>query len=265
MFESQPLMIRKILYRLLVWKRARYQWQHGDREHALIRYLAEPHEISVDVGAHKGTYTFSLARYSLEVHAIEANPVLAKALRETFGRKVVVHAFGLSHTSGSMTLWIPHQGGRELIGRSSMVRHGIAEFAARPVEVPVRTLDSLGLEQVGFIKMHIEGHEFAALEGGLATIKRSKPTILVGAQVRFSADDPYRINDLLTGLGYQGYFLKDGRLKPFASFDESVHQRPETVLKVGQSAYHPAFIYNFIYLHPSRPAIRERLTGYFSD
>lgn len=265
MFESQPAAIRKILYRLLILKRTRYQWVHGDREYPLLRHLVEPAESSVDVGANTGVYTWLLARRSRKVYAFEPNPQLAKVLRETFGKRVEVFACGVSDTEGTLTLWIPRRGERELIGRSSMMREAIDEFELRAVEVPVRTLDSLDLADVGFMKVHAEAHEFAILQGARQTLERCRPNLMVAAQSRFTPEDPDRIFAFLSDLGYRGYFYEKGRIRPFRCFDVAVHQRPDTVLQVGQSAYNPDYIYNFIYIHPSRSAVFERLAELFSD
>jgi FkbM family methyltransferase len=44
--------------------------------------------------------------------------------------------------------------------------------------VPTRTLDSLGLSDISFIKIDVEGHEQSVIEGGVETLKRSGwPTI----------------------------------------------------------------------------------------
>ncbi|MCB1993155.1 MAG: FkbM family methyltransferase [Geminicoccaceae bacterium] len=264
MFDFQPAVVRKILNRLLVLKRTRYQRAHGDPECALLRHLVAPAESSVDVGANRGIYTWSLGRLSRHVYAFEPNPELAALLRETFGKRVEVLACGLSDTEGTLTLWIPRRGGRELVGRSSMMREAIAEFELRSIEVPVRTLDSLGLDDVGFMKVHAEGHEFAILRGARQTLERCRPTLLVGAQSRFTQEDPDRIFAYLSKLGYGGYFFEHGRLRPFRCFDIKMHQRSETVLQAGQRAYNTDYIYNFIYLHPSRPTVPERLAGHWS-
>lgn len=245
--------------RMLIRRRTAYQHAHGDREYALLPILVDPAQAAVDVGANEGTYAWTLLPLCRKVYAVEPNPALARLLRNTFAGRAEVLACGLSDAEGRLTLWIPTVAGLDLMGRSSLHRDGIGEFEARSIEVPIRTLDSLGLEDVGFIKMHIEGHEFQALKGGLGTIGRTRPTILVGAQVRFSPDDPERIHALLAGLGYQGFFLHRGRVRPFAEFDAGVHQRSEKQLKVGQKAYDPDFVYNFIYVHPERAAVLERL------
>jgi hypothetical protein len=46
-------------------------------------------------------------------------------------------------------------------------------------EVPVRSLDSYDFENVGFIKIDVEGFEEAVLWGGIETITRDKPIMYI--------------------------------------------------------------------------------------
>jgi FkbM family methyltransferase len=246
--------------RLSVWlgaTRARRRW---DPEIKLLPKLVAAGEAAVDIGANRGVYTWPLARLSREVFAVEPNPQLAARLRAAFGKRVHVLDCAFSDSEGVVTLWIPSHGGQDLVGRGSIEPDVNAEFDRRPVEVPVRTLDSLRLQDCGFIKAHVEGHEVAALEGARRTLERCHPTILVGPQVRFAADLPERVFALLSGLGYAGYFLDHGRLRPYRAFDPIVHQNPAAVPRPGDGKGLTAdFIYNFIYIHPSRPEIRRQL------
>jgi FkbM family methyltransferase len=248
-----------------VWRRARRARSTFDRELALLPILVERSESAVDIGAHLGVYTWPLSRLSRKVYAIEPNPELARRLRASFGRRVEVLQCALSDSQGSATLRIPKYQGRELLGRSSLEFDANREFEHREIEVPLRTLDSLELTDCGFIKAHIEGHELAVFQGGKRTLERLRPTILASAQVRFGPDDPDRLNRFLAELGYRGYFLEQDRLRPFACFDPLVHQRPETVKKPGERDLKATYIYNFLYVHPARAAVLDRLSHMISD
>jgi len=45
--------------------------------------------------------------------------------------------------------------------------------------VPIRTLDSFNISQVGLIKYDVEGFETKAVKGSMQTIERSWPVIIV--------------------------------------------------------------------------------------
>ena len=49
----------------------------------------------------------------------------------------------------------------------------------RAIEVPMATLDSSYEGEVGFIKIDVEGHEQAVLDGAVQTIRRCRPRLLV--------------------------------------------------------------------------------------
>jgi FkbM family methyltransferase len=68
----------------------------------------------------------------------------------------------------------------------------------RKIEVPIRTLDSLRLTNVDFIKEDVEGHEIEGLTGALQTIARCRPVMLVEVMGRnFS-----KFQELLLAINY---------------------------------------------------------------
>jgi FkbM family methyltransferase len=233
----------------------------GDREMAFLPQLLGRSRVSVDVGAYKGAYTWHLLRHSREVHAFEPRELPAALLCKGLGQPGLhVHRAALSDRDGTLTLWIPSEGAESEVEafsvgpRSSLEPAANPEYDRRSVEVPVRRLDSLALKDVDFIKIHVEGHELAVLEGSRETIERCRPTLLVGGQIRFKPGLPTSIYRYLSDLGYSGYFVEGDRLRPFACFSPGVHQRIENAQSGNRN-----FIYNFIYVHRSSPEVLDRL------
>jgi len=66
--------------------------------------------------------------------------------------------------------------------------------------VPVITIDSLGLKNLDYIKMDIEGGELSALYGGLDSISRYLPVI--SCEI-LSQEIYFQITELLAPLGYK--------------------------------------------------------------
>lgn len=70
--------------------------------------------------------------------------------------------------------------------------------------VPVTTIDALGLTDLDFLQLDIEGYEWHALRGAIATIARCRPLIqleLRGFTEKYGASDD-AVRTLLAGLGY---------------------------------------------------------------
>jgi hypothetical protein len=71
-------------------------------------------------------------------------------------------------------------------------------------EIEIRTLDSFQLDNVGFIKMDIEGNELDCLKGSVETIKRSgNPTIIFESN---TPNNPELFNYIVKELGYRSVF-----------------------------------------------------------
>lgn len=180
---------------------------------------------AVDIGAWLGPWTSRLLRHADHVVAVEPTPVLAKQLREAFPTVQVVEA-AISDSVGTATLHLP--AGGAIVGTSSLED----PEQGTPVEVERTTLDALGLTDVRFIKLDIEGHELPALRGGEGTVRRDRPLLLIEVEERIQPAAP--LVDLLADWGYRGYVLPGRDWIPLEDFDLAEHQRAALV-RVEQS------------------------------
>lgn len=180
---------------------------------------------ALDVGAWYGPWSRRLARRADVVVAIEAHPELAELLRRTMPG-VQVHHAAASDGTGEIGLSVPPGG--PALGLSSVEGRASEDT----VVVPRLTIDSLGLRDVRFIKMDVEGHEFAALRGAADTIARDRPLIMLELEERLQ--DVARVVSLLASWHYSGYVQPDRAWIPLAGFDLVVHQRA-AIRRVSQS------------------------------
>ena len=74
-------------------------------------------------------------------------------------------------------------------------RGGVSEIAETGQLTSLVTIDSMSLENVSVIQLDIEGFELEALNGGLETIKKNRPTILI-------EDNSRNCAQFLENLGY---------------------------------------------------------------
>ena len=64
--------------------------------------------------------------------------------------------------------------------------------------MPVKRLDDQHLDNVGLIKIDVEGHELAVLHGAADTLTRNRPAVVVEAEERHHPNAVAEITELLT-------------------------------------------------------------------
>ena len=209
------------------WYHVGREHRRGERELHLVPLLADPHRVSVDAGANRGVWTEVLRRHSRQVCAFEPNPKMYAELRRCARPEVRTFPLALSDRAGSGDLLVPQNDrGFSNQGASlSAARIGDGRFGV--VAVETRRLDDLDLGDIGFLKVDVEGHELAVLEGARETLRRHRPTMVAEIEERYH-DRP--IADLLAGVcsfGFQAFALHRGTLRPVGSLDlVACHSRP---------------------------------------
>jgi FkbM family methyltransferase len=133
--------------------------------------LIDPNTVFVDIGAHAGTYSLAFARACAGVHSFECSPktfnyLCANIALQKLHECITPHRYALGDINGIVPYYehSPDGGGNSCygFGRSS-----------KSVNVEMRTLDSFHLNNIGFIKMDVEGFESKVLEGAQETLKRN--------------------------------------------------------------------------------------------
>ncbi|OBK16385.1 FkbM family methyltransferase [Mycobacterium asiaticum] len=194
---------------------------------ALVRSLCNPGRVSLDIGADVGEFAIAMLSASRSVIAFEPRPAQARELVTMFaavGAPVRVEAVALSDAPGVTAMRVvATDPGRSTIDRDNVLDTAVGG-AVQAIEVPVKRLDDYRLTNVGLVKIDVEGHELAVLRGALDTLRRNRPTIVVEAEERHHANAVADITELLTGLGFRGYFLLDEQRRPIEEFDAATHQ-----------------------------------------
>ena len=93
------------------------------------------------------------------------------------------------------------------------------------MEIELRRLDDQGHGGVGFIKIDVEGHELAVIQGARRLLERDRPTLLVEIEQRHAGRGVRESCDAIRRLGYAGFFIDWGWLRPLAEFRPEIHQR----------------------------------------
>jgi len=134
----------------------------------------------LDIGAHSGTYTISLADYCNKVYSFEPQKMTFYSLCGSVAlsniKNVTCLNIGLGTTEqvGTQTLNII-----SLDGGGSTLHCENDTTILQTEEIEIRTLDSLHIDNISFIKMDVENNELQVLLSSQNTLKRSNyPKIL---------------------------------------------------------------------------------------
>ena len=184
--------------------------------------------------------------------AFEPRPSQARALAAMFnavGAPVRVEAVALSDKPGVTAMRVLESDpGRSTIDRANTLSD---EDGSRvgTIEVPMRRLDDLGMGDVGFVKIDVEGHELAVLRGAAETLQRNRPALLVEAEERHYPNAVTAIKEFLSALGYTGYFDLDGTRRPIDEFYPDEHQNPSNIASWKHGwATRGVYVNNFVFL-----------------
>ncbi|MEV6482521.1 FkbM family methyltransferase [Streptomyces sp. NPDC051576] len=173
---------------------------------------------AVDVGGWYGPWTYRLWRHARRVVTVEPVPHLARLLASAAPANASVVPAAASDRPGTARLWLPpdDEGDR---GVSSLVRRDIH---ARAVHVPCVTLDALGLKDVDFIKIDVDGNELAVLHGATGLLTRDRPALFVELESRIQPIAP--VVTYLSLLGYEGWVLPETTWVRLSDFPLEEHQ-----------------------------------------
>lgn len=244
---------------VLNWREARFYASYGEVELHLLDILCDRERDAIDVGANDGSYVHFLRRYARRVLAFEPMPHLASVLRQKFPYDdVVVETLALSDNFGSAELHVPVVDGVPVTGCSTISSDAAGAYSGhRTVPVLMNRLDDVYDGDVGFIKIDVEGHEQAVLDGAVDTLIRCQPRMLVEVDERLSAGGLARARTYFDVLGYRGYYVRDGHLERIERFSiERLQDRshlPDLTAPLTERARFPDYIYNFIFLPPDEP------------
>lgn len=231
----------------LFYRAYRYRWRNDPAEIAFLRAHVRPGSIALDIGAHKGGYTYWLARgigQSGRVHAFEPQPQLASNLRRSFDpSRVVVENAGVSDHEGTMQLHIPTNGSPS--PGASLEATDTATATGHSIAVRVLALDHYfqalqdSERPVSFLKCDVEGHELNVFRGAAQLLRRHHPVILFECEQRHHGSRPIAdVFSFLENLGYSGRFFCQGKLISLSEFQPAKHQ---------VAPHHPGYCNNFVF------------------
>jgi len=183
-------------------------------------------DLYLDIGANHGQSIASIRLFKPHTRLIsfEPNTLLYQELVENYAEDegLILRPYGLGETAGEFTLFVPVYNGFVYDGLASLNRDEALQWlnaerlvgfdpqklVIEEVSCRVETLDAQMLSPT-FIKIDVQGLEYEVLKGGLTTLQRCEPVILLEGL----SGSP-RLQDFIQSLGYEVYRYWDGLLVP---------------------------------------------------
>lgn len=178
----------------------------------LIWRLTAGDDLAIDVGANVGYFTGLLARRTRQVIALEPNPRLRRLIEGNVARwdvreKITLDYRAASNARGTATLHVPEDFARNF-GTASLEASGAA--ASDEVET-VRLDEVIAGRKVGLLKIDVEGHELAALEGASQSLADGLIRDVVFEEHR---PLPSPVSRLLEAAGFTIHGIEEGFTRP---------------------------------------------------
>lgn len=175
--------------------------EFSEGEVGMFRQLLRPGDVVVEAGANFGAHTVAMAQmvgpegaiYAFEPQRLIYQILTANVAINSLNNVTTLHA-GLGAEMGSIRVPTLDPTRGQNFGGFSISGHPAGE------EVPVATVDSMGLDQCGMIKVDVEGMEYQVLEGARATIARLKPALYVEND---RAENSSRLIAQIQAMGYR--------------------------------------------------------------
>ena len=198
-----------------------------EKELEIINEYSDKSKVAIDVGVYRGVYTYKLSGLFEKVICFEPNPLLYKYLKEYLTKildNIEIYNYALSDKTGSTFLKVPNRG-KSLFNNNyeELYKLGAATIHENNVlidyksfEVKTKKLDELiKNENIGFIKIDVEGHETEVIKGSIEIIKKNKPTLLVEIEEKHTNQPIEFTINFIKKLGYECFQYKENKVKLF--------------------------------------------------
>tara|TARA_A100001201_G_scaffold143729_2_gene147005 strand:+ start:2506 stop:3216 length:711 start_codon:yes stop_codon:yes gene_type:complete len=161
-------------------------------------------KVTLDIGGAAGLYSTYFAERSKHVYAFEAVPPVFKQLNKLSLQfdNFTCYNVAVNDFDGKSTFWVDDK---------RLSNSGFQNLVdGQPIEIDVRKIDSYNIEDVGFIKVDVEGNEYDVLNGAIKTIDKYNPTCMIECYPKFSKHPCEMIYNFFADRGYNCAYNKKG-------------------------------------------------------
>jgi FkbM family methyltransferase len=168
----------------------------------------EKHSTFMDVGSNYGWHSIIASKYCDKVYSFEPQKIMfdtqTLSINDNNIKNIIIYNFGLGNENITSEM-------NQINYDSSWVNIGDLSVGTGGEQINIKTIDSLDLPKIDFIKIDVQGYEKFVLEGGIETIKKDKPTLIVELEnfqlIKFGHNDS-DIFTLLKDIGYIPFYLE---------------------------------------------------------
>jgi len=170
-----------------------------------VRHFINPNKNIIDLGANIGTHSIIYSNYTNGiVYSFEPQKtvfdILNKNVELNNCKNIITYNFGGSNINKKFYMNACYE------NKDNQGAFKIDETldATTGLEIECKIIDELNIENIGYIKIDIEGHEYEALLGLKKLLKKEKPYLMI--EIHNSCPTRNQTFMLLEELGYKNYY-----------------------------------------------------------
>ena len=227
MIKDFEFLFKKIFFSesYLLKKRLKRAIKKGyEKELLIIDKFADKTKDALDVGVYRGVYSYKLSQNFKNIHSFEPNPLLFPYLEKNLIKiisNIKLYNLALSNDNGFTELKLPLRSKsifedniEELFQLGAATMHPNNKINNyKKVPIKMKKLDDIEIgNKIGLIKIDVEGHEKNVLQGGIETVKKNKPVLLVEIEERHTKTPITEIITFINSIGYKAFISKENDL-----------------------------------------------------
>ena len=257
MIKDFIFLLKKILPSKFFYKRKidRLIKKPFEPEINILNDLCDQNKLSIDIGVFRGAYSYRLSELSKKVYGFEPNPILFKTLKKNLckiKKNIEIFNIALSNQKSICILKIPirddyiysfrnngsYSKSKIPFYKKSYFRLNFEDYYEAGLatidnnnnlnfrkydrfNVLKNKLDNISIkDEVGFIKVDVEGHELECLKGAEKILKTYKPNLLI--EINKVHNKNYnQIFKFLQNLDYSCFYYDNKKLIEISNYDEN--------------------------------------------
>lgn len=160
----------------------------------LFKKYVKAGDTVIDIGGHIGSHTITLSRCVGPQGTVHVFEPQAKMHTELLVNTALNHCNNINYYRVALG-----SENKETHIKTHKTNEGIACISQEGENISMKTLDSFNFSRVSLIKIDVEGYEIEALKGGLETIQRNKPVMIIEV---FGGEENEKKLNFIRALGY---------------------------------------------------------------